>query len=355
MIYLLVDGDILTELASMELQKSSTAPSAASTKILSFAQVSPDAQSSWLLRYSEPSKVEFSVARRGLTEDEVCEEVSDATIIIATPGSPFLSRNVLESAKNVKLIQFVSVGYDRIDIDAATELGIPVANNAGVNANTVAEHTIMMILALQKKAIQSHNRVMQGLWTEGKSGNMWELRGRTLGILGLGDIGTAVAKIARGFGPRILYNKRNRLTEEAEHELGVEYRSFEDLLMESDVLTVHVPLTDETRHIIGEDQVAMMKDNAIIINTTRRDVVDEHALSKALLAGKLLGVGIDVPKASENRAEELRTLFDGHNAITTSHIASASRQVMGRMMARVGENIHRALSGEEPRYLVTGT
>lgn len=339
----------------MEKKTSSIAARTVKTKILSFAQFSPEAQRSWLLKYSDPSEVEFTVARRGLTEDEVCEEVSDATIIIATPGSPFLSRNVLESAEEVKLIQFVSVGYDRIDIDAATDLGIPVANNAGVNANTVAEHTIMMILVLQKKAVQSHNRVMHGLWTEGKSGNMWELRGRTLGILGLGDIGTAVAKIAKGFGPRILYNKRSRLTEEAEHELGVEYRSFEDLLKESDVLTIHVPLTDETRHIIGRDEIAMMKDGAIIVNTTRRDVVDESALSNALQRGKLQGVGIDVPKTSDFHAEELRELFEGHNAITTSHIASASRQVMGRMMAQVGENIRRALSGEEPRFLVTAS
>ena len=138
----------------------------------------------------------------------------------------------------------------------------------------------------------------------------------------------------------------------AEKELGVEYRSFKELLMESDVLTVHVPLTDETRHMIGKDEVAMMKDGVIIVNTTRRDVVDESALSRALLSGKLLGVGIDVPKTGDNRAEELRRLFEGHNAITTSHIASASRQVMGRMMGRVGENIRRAMMGEEPKFLV---
>jgi len=307
------------------------------------------------LKYVDPSEIEFTVARRDLSEDEVCEAISDATLILATPGTPFLNRKVLDSAKELKLVQFLSVGYARIDLDAAAELGIPVANNAGVNAITVAEHAIMMILVLQKKAVQYHNSVMQGQWPEWKSGDMWELRGRTLGILGLGAIGTEVAKIARGFGARVLYNKRNRLTEDAERELGVEYRSFEDLLKESDVLTVHVPLTDETRQMIGEDEVATMKDGAIVVNTARRDVVDESALSNALRRGKLYGVGIDVPKTSEDRAEELRELFGGYNAIITSHIASVSRQIMGRMIERMSENIRRALSGEEPRFLVTAS
>lgn len=325
------------------------------TKIVSFAPFPLEAQRSWFLKYVDPSEVEFTVARADLSEEEVCEAISDATILLATPGTPFLNRKVLESAKGVKLVQFISVGYDRIDLDAAAELGVPVANNAGVNAITVAEHAIMMILVLQKKAFQSHSAVMQGRWPKLEPGDMWEIRGRTLGILGLGAIGTEVAKIARGFGARVLYNKRNRLTEDAERELGVEYRSFEDLLKESDVLTVHVPLTDETRYMIGEEEVATMKDGAIVVNTARRDVVDESALSNALRRGKLYGVGIDVPKTSDDRAEELRELFGGYNAIATSHIASASRQIMGRMIERMSENIRRALSGEEPRFLVTAS
>lgn len=321
-------------------------------KILSFFQRPLEDQRSAFLKYVDSSEVEFTVARTDLSEEEVCEAVSDATIILATPGTPFLNRKILDSAKEVKLVQFVSVGYDRIDLEAAAELGILVANNAGVNAITVAEHAIMMILVLQKKAIQFHNDVMQGQWPMSELGDMWELRGRTLGILGLGAIGTEVAKIARGFGARVLYNKRHRLTEDAERELGVEYRSFEDLLKESDVLTVHVPLTDETKHMISEDEVATMKDGAIVVNTARRDVVDESALSNALRRGKLYGVGIDVPKTSDDRAEELRKLFEGHNAITTSHIASVSRQIMGRFIEQLSENVRRALSGEEPRFLV---
>ena len=184
-------------------------------------------------------------------------------------------------------------------------------------------------------------------------GDMWEFRGRTLGILGLGAIGTELAKISRGFGSRILYNKRNQLSAEKERELGVEYRSFNDLLKESDVLSIHVPLSDETRFMIGEKEISKMKDGVIVVNTTRRDVVDEGALSTALRSGKIYGVGIDVPKTGNSRAEELRDLFHGCNAIITSHTASNSGQIMGRFTERLSDFVRRAVNGEPPRYPVS--
>jgi len=266
---------------------------------------------------------------------------------------PFLNRRILESAKGVKLVKFLSAGYDKIDMEAAVDLGIPVANNAGVNAITVAEHALMMILVLQKKAFLFHSEVMEGQWPQAGWGEMWELRGRTLGVLGLGAIGSELAKIAVGVGARVLYNKRSRLSEEVEKEMCVEYHSFDDLLRESDVLSVHVPLTDETRHMIGENEIASMKDGAIIVNTARKDVVDEKALSKALREGKLYGVGIDVPKTSEDRAEELRDLFHGYNAITTGHIASFSGQIVDRFNERISESVRRVLRGEPSNFLVT--
>jgi len=322
-------------------------------KIVSYIPQPIERQKSWFLKYIDPSKVDFFVEDCESSEDDVCKAVTGSTLILASPRTPFLNRRVLESAKGVKLVKFASVGYDRIDLEAANELGIPVANNAGVNAVTVAEHAMMMILVLQRKGAMMHNEVMTGQWPEPVPGDLWELRGRTLGILGLGAIGTELAKISRGFGVSILYNKRNRLSEEQEKELGVEYRSFEDLLKESDVLSVHVPLYDETRHMIGEKEVAMMKDGAIIVNTARRDVVDEEVLSNALRAGKLYGVGIDVPKTSESRAEELKDLFLGCNAIATSHIASFSGQIMGRFIHRISECVRRVLEDEPPLYLVS--
>jgi phosphoglycerate dehydrogenase-like enzyme len=303
--------------------------------------------------YVDPADVEFTLPSPTLPEDELCEAVSGATMILSVPRAPYLNRRILEAARGVKLVKFISAGYDKIDMEAAVDLEIPVANNAGVNSITVAEHALMLILVLQKRAIQYHNEVMEGQWPRASWGELWELRGRTLGILGLGAIGSELAKVAVGVGARVLYNKRSRLSEEAEKEMCVEYRSFDDLLRESDVLSVHVPLTDETRHIIGEKEIASMKDGAIIVNTARKDVVDEKALSKALREGKLYGVGIDVPRTSEDRAEELRDLFHGCNAIATSHIASFSGQIVDRLNERISESIRRVLRGEPSNFLVS--
>jgi phosphoglycerate dehydrogenase-like enzyme len=326
-------------------------------KIVSFMPFPPETQRQWVLGESarvDPSELEFSIASKDLSEDEMCEVFSGADMILAVPITPFMNRKILEAGRNLKLLKFISVGYDNIDLQAAIELGIPVANNAGLNAVTVAEHAMMMILVLQRKAFQFHEEMMEGSWpTSFTPGDMWELRGRTLGILGLGAIGTELAKIGRGFDAKVLYNKRTRIPEENEANLGVEYRSLEDLLKESDVLSVHVPLTDETRYIIGEKEVAMMKDGAIVVNTSRRDVVDEAALSKALQSGKLYGVGIDVPKTCEEQAEEHKEMFGGYNAIMTSHVASASGQLFRRAIDRMNETIRRVVVGETPRFLLT--
>jgi lactate dehydrogenase-like 2-hydroxyacid dehydrogenase len=322
-------------------------------KIVSYLPVPKEQQKSWFFKYADIDKVDFIAGNCNSSEDEVCNTVSGSTLILASPATPFLNRKILESAKGVKLVQFVSVGYDRIDLMAAKDLEIPVANNAGVNAVTVSEHAMMMILVLQRKGCMMHVEVMKGQWPVYIPGDLFELKGRTLGVLGLGAIGTELAKISKGFGVRILYNKRNRLSEEKEIELGVEYRSFENLLKESEILSIHVPLYDETYHMIGEDEIKLMKDNAIIVNTARRDVVDELALSKALRKGKLYGVGIDVPKTCDNHAEELKELFQGCNAIATSHTASNSGQLMGRFVERISECVRRVLDDEPPLYLVS--
>ena len=321
-------------------------------KVVSFIPQPLEAQKNWLFKYVDPDSVDFIIAEQGLSEDQVCELVSDCNLIIASPVMPYLNQKILESAKDLELVQFASVGYDKVDLKSADTLGIPVANNAGLNAVTVAEHAMMMLLVLQRKGVLMHQEVMQGKWPNVTPGDMWELRGRTLGILGLGAIGTELAKISRGFGVRILYNKRNRLSPEEERKLGVEYHSFSKLLEESDILSVHVPLNDETRHIIGSDEISRMRDGAILLNTARKDVIDEEAAAQALRSGKLYGVGIDVPKTSEDRAEELMSLFDGYNSIITSHTASVSGQIVERFTDRLSQFIQRSVNGEPPLFPV---
>jgi lactate dehydrogenase-like 2-hydroxyacid dehydrogenase len=277
-------------------------------------------------------------------EEEACEAVRDATLIIAYPGKIHLDEKILEASSNVKLIQFFSVGYDNIDIGAATELRIPVANNPGWPATSVAEHTMMLILMTLKQAIYMYTKTVQNAWKEGEGyPKRYELRGKTLGLLGLGSIGQEVARLATVFGVKKIYHKRNRLSESEEASLGVKYRTLDELLEEADVLSIHVLLTEETRGMIGAGEIAKMKDSAVIVNTARKHVVDESAVFEALEEGKLFGFGTDfVPD---------RPLSGLENVVMTPHSA-VTPEAMVRMGAQGFNNVIRLLRGEKPLYMV---
>jgi lactate dehydrogenase-like 2-hydroxyacid dehydrogenase len=296
--------------------------------------------------------------RTNTSEDKACEIVRDADIIVAFPGSPIITRRVLEAAEKVKLVQASSVGYDFIDHEAATELGIPVANNPGWNSTSVAEHTIMLILMTLKRALYAHTKgqkegfsmpEIQRLWSQ-----VWELRGKTLGIIGLGETGKEVTKLARAFGPKMIYYKRNRLSPQEEEELGVEYRDFDDLIEESDIVTLHVPLTEETKGMIGREEIARMKDGAIIINVAREHILDDVAAAEALKAGKLHAVGVDVVpvRVAGGRWYGDTPLRECDNVVSTPHIAGATRESFMRSSVQWSDNVKRLLDGEKPLYLV---
>jgi lactate dehydrogenase-like 2-hydroxyacid dehydrogenase len=238
-----------------------------------------------------------------------------------------------------------------VDLKAAAEMGITVSNGFGDGVN-VAEHTLMLILSLLRHTVLAHTSMKKGEWRQ------WEiiratrpLSGMTLGILGLGTIGKEVAKRARPFDVRLLYHKRSRLPREAEESLGVEYRSFERLLQESDILSLHLPLVEETRGLIGEREIALMKKGAILINTARGMIVDEEALAEALKEGRLWGAGVDYEPLSPD--SPLRSL---DNVLLMPHCAvggftSESRKVSGLKFA---QNIARVLAGEKPLNIVNG-
>ena len=298
----------------------------------------------------DPSVLDVVVSLPPYNEDEVCEVVKDAKIILTSPGGPFLSRKILEAAQDLQFIIFGSVGYARIDLNAASELGIPVANNPGWSSISVAEHTVMFILVLLRKAFYFHHGITQGKWLRAQ--NNWDLHGRNVGIFGLGNIGTAVANRLRSFGCNILYNKRNRLSEDEEKALGIEYRSFEELLKDSDVLTIHVPLTDETVGIIGKDEIESMKDGSFLINTARKEIVDEVALAEALKVGKLAGAAIDVPRDPEERRDLTEMFSDVENIVMTPHIAVSTIQGRIRWQSQAAENIKRFYETGKPLYIV---
>jgi phosphoglycerate dehydrogenase-like enzyme len=288
------------------------------------------------------------------SEEEVCKAVSDATVIFGDGRHvTHINRRVIEAAPRLKFIQMPSVGFDEVDLEAANEYGIPVANTAGCNAVSVAEHAIMFMLVLLKKGLYAHESTLKGEWPQMEiavGGKVSELGGKTLGILGLGAIGTEVAKMARGFGTNILYNKRNRLSLGEEGRLGVTYVGFEELLQQSDILSIHVSLNSETQGLIGREEISMMKKGAILLNLARGPVVDEAAIVDALREGRLSGAGLDVfwdePLGPDN-------VYDGlENVMLSPHVSGASRETIGRSFKMCGENFARYFAGEKLEYLV---
>jgi phosphoglycerate dehydrogenase-like enzyme len=326
-------------------------------KLVSFLGDPLPVMRAWVSESIDPDQMDIVMVPDGESEDAICGLVEGATCILKGPGKPILNRRILEAAQGVELVQFGSVGYAAIDLDAATSLGIPVANNPGWNAVSVSEYAIMAMLVLLKKTFYTHEALSRGVSVKPElrvpnNTLVWELYGKTVGILGLGAIGSQVAHRARAFGARIIYNKRNPLTPEREEEMEVEYRTLDGLLEESDILTVHVPLYDATRGMIGRDEIARMKRDAILINTARKDIVDEDALAEALREGRLSGAALDVPRDPEDTSL-LHKKFEGaKNILYTPHMSGGTKEAMLRARTQGMENVMRLYRKEQPLYIV---
>ena len=298
------------------------------------------------------TKVELQILHPDAQEDDICKAASNATIIYAGPGRPPITRKIIESAPQLKLIQTPGVGYDEVDITAAKERRIPVATAQGANARAVAEHAIMFILVLLKRGISGHEGTIQGKWPQFElvlQGTR-ELGGKTLGILGLGKIGRELAKMARGFGVHMIYHNRNRLDEEEEQALGVEYVGFDYLLSESDIISIHVPLNEETRGMLGSDEIRMMKDGAVIVNLSRGGVVDEGAVVEAIGSGKLMGAGFDVFESEPLLSGDLFMAVD--NVMLSPHLAGATTEAIYVAHEIAGRNFNSVMEGKRPVNIV---
>jgi len=301
--------------------------------------------------------VDVIVFRDVRDEEKLFSYLQKADIIIGDYTMQVrITKDMCQAMRKVRLIMQPSTGYDHIDVDACAERGIPVANIGGANSVTVAEYTIMVALALLRRLIETHRRTTQCEWAQQEM--MWrayELNGKTWGIIGLGRIGKEVAKRVRAFNVRAIYYDKIRYPREVEEEHGVEYVPFRNLLRESDVLSVHVPLTPETKHLIGERELRLMKPTAILINPSRGEVVDEEALARALEEGWIAGAAVDVysrePLEPSNPLLELIRRKEV-NLILTPHIAGATVESSIRIGGLVLENIMRVLRGEEPINVV---
>ncbi len=283
------------------------------------------------------------------------EAVRGADVIIGdfTFRLPIDAR-VAEAARGCRLIQQPSIGYQHIDLEATREAGIPVANVGAANAVGVAEHAVMFMLCLLKKALYFHNKTAAGEWGQQDifTLGLYELQGKTVGIVGMGNIGREVAVRLRPFGCRVLYYDLVRLPAEKEEELGAEYAELEELLRASDIVTLHVPLTPETRHLIDRERLGLMKPDAYLLNLARGEVVDEEALAEALQEGRIAGAGLDV--FAREPVEPDNPLLKSDRVILSPHVAGGTNESRVRMLQVTIDNVMRVLSGEKPRFVVNG-
>lgn len=284
----------------------------------------------------------------------IMQKAKNADALVTLLTDP-IDKEILEEAKRLKIISQYAVGIDNIDIETATRLGIYVTNTPGVLANAVADLTWALILGITRRIVETDKFVRTGSWEF--SGAGWhptmmlgmELRGKKLGIIGLGSIGTEVAKKARCFGMQVIYYSKRR-KRELEDKYGFKYVDLETLLKESDVISIHVPLTKETELMIGEKELRLMKKTAYLINTSRGRVIDEDALLRALKDGWIAGAALDV--FWEEPLPKSHPLINLDNVILTSHVGSATVETRERMAEMVADNLIAFYKGEIPPNLV---
>jgi phosphoglycerate dehydrogenase-like enzyme len=302
-----------------------------------------------IARELAPPGIDMIIARADSSEFRAA--LPEAEFLVGL-GEVKMDDAFYKSAPKLKLIQLLSAGYDRVDIEAARRAGVPVSNNGGANAIAVAEHAIMLMLAVCRRLVWQHSMTASGRWRGNDVANvrLYELYGRTLGIVGLGNIGKKVARMAQAFGLAVQYFDIARLTEDAADALGVRFRLFDELLRTSDIVSLHVPLTPQTKHMMSAAQFAKMKPTAYLINTCRGPVVDEKALIEALNNNTIAGAGIDVfdqePPPSDN------PLFGMANVVLTPHFAGPTWDNQQARFRNGFDNVQRVARGERPLWII---
>jgi phosphoglycerate dehydrogenase-like enzyme len=261
-----------------------------------------------------------------------------------------VKEELYKAAPKLRLIQLLSAGYDRADIAAARKHGVPVCNNGGANSTAVSEHAILLMQAVSRRLIQQHANVSAGRWRGNTAPKVHEVRGKTMGIVGLGTIGKKTARLALGFGMKVIYYDIERLSEDAAAALGVEFRLLSELLREADVVSLHTPLNASTRHMIGANELALLKPDAILVNTSRGPVIDEQALIKCLSAGKIFGAGLDVfdrePPPQDN------ALFQLDNVVLTAHLAGPTQESFVTRLRNGYDNVQRVARGAKALWVI---
>ncbi len=295
---------------------------------------------------SESCNVELHDEKEPLSPERLIEGVRGKFGILCFLSDK-IDRRVIEAGRELKVIANFAVGYNNIDIEHARRKGIYVTNTPDVLTDATADIAWSLILTLTRNIIPADRYTREGRF-EGWTPFLFlgtSLQKKTLGIVGMGRIGKAVAKRGRAFGMRIVYHDMRRLPDDEESSLEASFLPFDEILREADVLTLHLPLTEASRGMMGEREFAAMKKRAFLINTARGEIVDEKALVRSLLSGHLAGAGLDVYEREPGIEEELKSM---DNVVILPHIGSATREVRERMGTMAVENILAVLRGEKP-------
>lgn len=290
------------------------------------------------------------VTARDPKPETVIPLLPDAEAIVLRTGIK-VTRDLISRAENLKIIARTGGGVDNVDVAAATEKGVIVTSNVGVNTISVVEHALALMLALSKQLSLMDRSVRSGRFSVRFQNRPRDLRGQTLGLMGFGRIGSTLAEACRQvFGMKVLaYDPF--LPDDIKRSVGsgVEFVSLETLFSRSDIISVHIPLTEGTRHAVGAKELAMMKPEALLINTSRGPVVDEAALIKALQEKKIGGAGLDVMEQEPPAADSKLLKLD--NVILTPHTAALTRECVIRMATEAAECVIDVLEGKEPQNI----
>ena len=283
---------------------------------------------------------------RFLAADPDPSALSDVEYVIVLEAP--VTRTLIEAAPRLRLIQLPQTGFDNIDVEAAARAGVPVANTPGLNATSVAEHTLMLILAAFRRLIDADDAVRRATWPQLDlfRRGIRDLRGTTVGLVGFGSVGQALAPLLQPFGVELLYHRRTRLPEAEERRLAATWVPLDELLARSDVLSLHVPLTPETRNLIGRREIGLMKPDAIIVNAARGGVLDEGAALEAVESGRLHGLALDVLQTEPPDAAS--PLLRRTDVVLTPHVASGSKDVAWRSFQAALDNVYRVAAGQAP-------
>lgn len=285
--------------------------------------------------------------------DEILRNVVNKDALLCSL-SERIDKEVMETAgPKLKVISTLSTGYDHVEVEEARKRGIRVTYTGEVLSDATADLTFALILAISRKVIQADNFIRQKKWIVGWAPDLFlgsNVYGKTLGLIGIGRIGKAVAKRAKGFDMSIIYHNRRRADPKLEAEIGAKYVNMDTLLRESDYISIHVSLNAESVHLIDDSKLKRMKNTAFLINTSRGQVVDERSLIKAIKNKWIAGAALDV--FEKEPLDSNSPLIRMENVVLLPHIGSATYQIRSKMSETAAQNIIDILSGREPAFLV---